>query len=76
MKHEIRKTGDGKFYLVGIDKDGNSKGFYVAGKLLRFDASEDAKLYLETRLKPENIKQNVKQKGGKEDGGSVEEISI
>lgn len=46
MIYEIRRAGDGVFYLVTVDGDGNSTEMYNNGKLVRFGSSEDAKEYV------------------------------
>ena len=46
MTYEVRKTGDGFFYLVTIDDLDNSAELYSEGKLVRFEGSKEAKEYI------------------------------
>jgi len=43
MGYEVRRTGDGLFYLVSVDEEGNSTEIYSEGKLLSFVFSAEAK---------------------------------
>ena len=43
MGYEVRRTGDGLFYLVSVDEEGSSKEIYSEGKLMKFASSEEAK---------------------------------
>ena len=46
MIQEVRRAGDGSFYLVSINEEGISKEVYIDGKLLKFEISEEAKDYI------------------------------
>lgn len=43
---EVRRTGNGKYYLVNVDINGYSTEIYIDGNLLVFDECEDAKDYI------------------------------
>ena len=43
MAYEVRRTGDGLFYLVSVDEEGSSKEIYSEGKLMKFASSAEAK---------------------------------
>ena len=46
IKYDMRKAGDSSFYIVSIDKNGNSSGLYIDGGLVSFDTFPEAKEYL------------------------------
>ena len=46
MEYEVRRTGDGFFYLVTINESGDSTEIYSEGKLVRFEDSKEAKEYI------------------------------
>jgi len=60
MTKEVRRTGDGNFYVVSIDKKGISEEVYVNDKLLKFETSEEAKDYIKDYNRP-----TEKNSGGK-----------
>jgi len=41
--YEVRKTGDGFFYLVSVDESGDSTALYSEEKLVRYSSSTEAK---------------------------------
>ena len=43
MGYEVRRTGDGLYYLVSVDEEGQSTEVYSEGKLVRFETSVEAK---------------------------------
>lgn len=43
MGYEVRRTGDGLFYLVSVDEEGYSTEVYSEGKLMKFASSVEAK---------------------------------
>ena len=43
MNYEVRRTGDGLFYLVSVDEEGSSTEVYSEGKLTRFASLAEAK---------------------------------
>ena len=47
MNYEVRRTGDGLFYLVSVDEEGSSKEIYSEGKLMKFASSAEAKETIE-----------------------------
>jgi len=46
IEYGVRRTGDGIFYLVTIDEYGDAHDFYVNGKLVKFETSQEAKDYI------------------------------
>ena len=46
LKYEMRKSGDGSFYIVIVDKNGHSSGLYINDELVSFETSGEAKEYL------------------------------
>jgi len=45
-RYGVRRAGDGNFYIVTMDENGNSHEVYENKKLIKFEASEDAKEYI------------------------------
>lgn len=47
MNYEVRRTGDGLFYLVSVDEEGSSTEVYSEGKLMKFASLAEAKKVIE-----------------------------
>jgi len=45
VEYGVRRTGDGVFYLVTLDENGDAHDFYSNGALVKFDSSHEAKDY-------------------------------
>jgi len=59
MTYEVRRTGDGGFYLVEVDERGISKEIYENGKLHTFDSSDEAKEFIKLNYSPRPVKKGV-----------------
>ena len=46
MSYNVRRAGDGGYYLVTLDERGDAQEVYVDGSLVKFDTYEEAKEYI------------------------------
>ena len=58
---EVRRSGDGMFYVVDVDKNGHSTEVYAGDKLLTFTNSLEAKDYVVDNALPRRISKRTER---------------